>query len=258
MEQVSSDFDNIVNDNFSWLRTNKYVLPVVALFLILYVTSARPKLPKFIEELFENPVFRLVVIAYIVYRANSDMQSAILIAALFLIVMHLINKNKAEGFAASPAQCNDNCACMKQVDADGNPVLKCGAKDEYTSDCKAMKYACVKNKGLMRPDQQLTQAQKIAAVAAATAPKSAAPLRQVMAQVSNAVVTAKPTVNPCVTSCACMKQVDADGNPVLRCGEKGELTAGCKAMKYACVKNQGLRTPEQQMTQAEKLGMVRR
>ena len=89
-----NSFDSLVNNNLGWVHENKYVLPVISLILGLYAALARPKLPKFIEKLFENPVFRLLMISYIIYRGNQDPQLSVMIAAAFLITMHMINKKQ--------------------------------------------------------------------------------------------------------------------------------------------------------------------
>jgi hypothetical protein len=94
-------FNTVVNQNLGWVHENKYVLPVLSLCLGMYAALARPKLPSFIAKLFENPVFRLVVIAYIIYRGNKDPQLSLMIAAAFLITMHMINKQQVESLSPS-------------------------------------------------------------------------------------------------------------------------------------------------------------
>ena len=101
MEKYSEQFNSVVNKNLGWVHTNKYVLPVLSLFLGVYVALARPVLPNFIVKLFENPVFRLVMISYIIYRGNVDPQLSLMIAAAFLITMHMINKQKVENLAST-------------------------------------------------------------------------------------------------------------------------------------------------------------
>lgn len=101
MEKYTEQFDSVVNQNLGWVHSNPYILPILSLFLGMYVALARPKLPNFIERLFENPIFRLVVIAYILYRGNQDPQTSLMIAAAFLITMHMINKQKVEKFTGS-------------------------------------------------------------------------------------------------------------------------------------------------------------
>ncbi len=98
-------FNSVVNENLGWVHTNKYVLPVLSLFLGLYVALARPTLPKYIERLFENPVFRLVVISYILYRGNNEPQLSLMIAAAFLITMHMVNKQKVDKFGCAGPYC---------------------------------------------------------------------------------------------------------------------------------------------------------
>ena len=98
MERYSEQFDSLVNENLGWVHTNSYVLAVLSLFLAVYVAVVRPVLPQFVQRLFENPVFRLVLISYILYRGNKDPQLSLMIAAAFLITMHMINKQKVEQF----------------------------------------------------------------------------------------------------------------------------------------------------------------
>lgn len=89
-------FDSLINNNLGWIHTNKIFLSILSLFLAVYVALVRPTLPNTIQKLFLNPVFRLVVIAYIIFRGNKDPQLSLMIAAVFLITMHMINKKYTE------------------------------------------------------------------------------------------------------------------------------------------------------------------
>ena len=79
-------------DNF--LHNNKWVSATVSLILSLYIVTIRPKLPDFMMRIFENPIFRIAVMALIVYRGHGDPQLAIVIAVAFLFTMNLINEQK--------------------------------------------------------------------------------------------------------------------------------------------------------------------
>lgn len=92
-------FNTLVNDKLGWMHENKYVLPFVIAFLGMYGALARPKIPSYIEKLFQNTIFRLVVISYVIYRGNSDPQLSLTIVAVFLLIMHSINKKSIEGMA---------------------------------------------------------------------------------------------------------------------------------------------------------------
>ena len=116
-------FNTVVNQNLGWIHENKYVLPVLSLFLGMYAALARPKLPNFIAKLFENPVFRLVMISYIIYRGNKDPQLALMIAAAFLITMHMINKQQIEKLSA-------DCLEYEQDPGTGQLICKNPAPQE--------------------------------------------------------------------------------------------------------------------------------
>lgn len=87
-------FNVIINDKLGWIHENKYVLPIVIAIISMYAVLARPKLPTYIVKLFENTIFRLVVIAYVIYRGNTDPALSLTITAIFLLIMHEINKEK--------------------------------------------------------------------------------------------------------------------------------------------------------------------
>ena len=96
MERYTEQFNAFVNKQIGWLHSNKYVFSALLLFLASYVSLARPKLPDYITKLFENPVFRLVMLSYILYNGNKDPELSLMIAAVFLITMHMINKQRVE------------------------------------------------------------------------------------------------------------------------------------------------------------------
>jgi hypothetical protein len=91
-------FNTIVNDNLSWVHSNKIIFSLISLILAIYFIQARPKLPTYVEKVFENVFFRYVVIAFIIYQANKDFQLSLMISAAFLITMHMINKQSVENY----------------------------------------------------------------------------------------------------------------------------------------------------------------
>ena len=128
-------FDKLINDNLGWIHENKYVLPVVGLVLVMYAALARPKLPRFMANLFENPIFRFVMIAYIVYRGQNDMQTALLMSGAFLITIHMLNKQAVENFAPrketkkpSPGSGSGNGSGAGQAGQGSNSTASFGGK----------------------------------------------------------------------------------------------------------------------------------
>ena len=92
MEQINS----VVNQNLGWVHTNKYVLPIVSVVLAVYIAILRPNLPSSVERVFSNPVFRLVVLSYIAFRDTNEPVLSVMMAAAFLVTMHVINKQTIE------------------------------------------------------------------------------------------------------------------------------------------------------------------
>lgn len=93
------NYNAFVNKNFGWMHENKYIYPVIVAFLAMYPALIRPKLPTYLEKIFINPVFRLVMISYIIYTSNKNIELAIVGALIFLTTMHVINKRKIDKLA---------------------------------------------------------------------------------------------------------------------------------------------------------------
>ena len=112
VELISNKVENSIGN-----IENNIVYLLVSLFLILYVTLDIPKLPHFIIKLFENILFRLIIIIYILYKTNHDLKLSVLVTSGFLLIMYLINKQIVkEMFTCSNSTCDkcknkNNCSC---------------------------------------------------------------------------------------------------------------------------------------------------
>ena len=67
---------------------------LLTMFLLLYGGNAKPKLPNFVDKLFNYAVFRIFILSIIVYKGNSNALHCILISILFVLVMDKMNKRK--------------------------------------------------------------------------------------------------------------------------------------------------------------------
>lgn len=74
----------------SVLHQNQYVSTMLTTFLVLYGALARPELPSGIRKLFDNQIFRIIVLAFIAYRGNKDPQLALAVAVAFVVTMNLL------------------------------------------------------------------------------------------------------------------------------------------------------------------------
>jgi hypothetical protein len=64
----------------------------ILLLFIVYLVLILPKLPTFVAILFENTIFRIIVIYYIIQTGNKNPKLSLMIAFTFLIIIHTLNK----------------------------------------------------------------------------------------------------------------------------------------------------------------------
>jgi hypothetical protein len=87
------EFNRVVNEALSILD-NQIVSSVLGLFLVLYAGLAAPKLPRSIAKLFDNPVFRVIILFLVAFMASKN-KSVALIAAVGLVVsFQTLNRHK--------------------------------------------------------------------------------------------------------------------------------------------------------------------
>ena len=98
-----------IDNALSTVFKNRYSSTLITLFLVLYSGLVAPKLPNFIVKLFENPIFRILILSLIVYNGNKDPQFAIMIAVGFTVTMNMVSKQKLfEGFSGGTATDSDD------------------------------------------------------------------------------------------------------------------------------------------------------
>ena len=99
----------------NYLVQNTYLFAVLSIFLGMYGPRLHMKLPDSIKNLFNNPLFRGVVLFLIAYLSSSNFQSSIVITVIFLVTMNMLHTSKVledfqnEGFSVNGppvASCN--------------------------------------------------------------------------------------------------------------------------------------------------------
>ena len=71
---------------------NKYFFAVFSILMFMYAAQIRPNLPKFIMDLFQNPIFRVAILFLILVRGYKDPQFALIVAVAFLLIMNVVNE----------------------------------------------------------------------------------------------------------------------------------------------------------------------
>ena len=89
------NIENIGKTVESFLK-NEYVSTILGLFLVMYGGLAAPKLPPQIAKMFENPLFRLVIMVLIAYMSTKNQSIALVAAVGLVITFQTLNRIKAD------------------------------------------------------------------------------------------------------------------------------------------------------------------
>jgi hypothetical protein len=93
------------------LSTNEYVSLVATVLLVLYASFLGPNLPSFIKHLFNNNIFKIIVLFLLVVRGNNNpLLSIVIVIAFVLTLDHIALNNITEKFNDTIIHKNKNNA----------------------------------------------------------------------------------------------------------------------------------------------------
>lgn len=78
------------------LHKNPTLFTFVSLFLILYGSLAKPQLPPIMRQLFDNAIFRVIILSSILLRNGNDIQLSLMIAIAYVYTIQLNNMEKTK------------------------------------------------------------------------------------------------------------------------------------------------------------------
>jgi len=87
---------------------NKFVSTSITLMIGLYASLLGPNLPSFIKNLFNNTIFRILVLFLVLVRANKDPAMAIVIVIAFVLTMDFIYRKDSEEVMETIGNPNEN------------------------------------------------------------------------------------------------------------------------------------------------------
>lgn len=91
---------DIVDKIYSTLHDNKYVSTILTTFLVVYASTAAPRLPGIIKILFNNTIFKVIFLGLIAYSVNRDPKLSVLLAVVFTVTLSLLDQQSFfEGFS---------------------------------------------------------------------------------------------------------------------------------------------------------------
>ena len=127
-----------VDKFYSSLHSNKIVSTILTTFLIVYGGMASPNLPGFIRKMFENKIFKILILSLVVYSSNKDPKFAIMMALIFTITLTFIDqKNFFEKFTENTGTPVTPEDALKGLDLAAVKSHCCGKKEDldYVSPC---------------------------------------------------------------------------------------------------------------------------
>ena len=92
---------DIVDKFYHAIHNNQYTSTIISTFLVLYGSSAAPKLPNIFKILFNNPFFNIIFLGLIGYSINRDPKLSIFLSIIFTLVIKLLENHIEEGFSKS-------------------------------------------------------------------------------------------------------------------------------------------------------------
>jgi flagellar biosynthesis protein FliQ len=92
---LSDNFDKMIKD--SSLINNPYVMTILFVITVSYASLVAPKLPSYIQSLFDNTLFRLACL-FLILALTEKQNPALgfLVAIVFMLTITIINKNIPE------------------------------------------------------------------------------------------------------------------------------------------------------------------
>jgi len=81
---------------------NKFVSIAIIILVGLYAQMLGPDLPQYVKDLFKSTVFRIIVLFFVLVRANKDPALALIIVIAFVLTLEYINLSEAKEMFNQP------------------------------------------------------------------------------------------------------------------------------------------------------------
>ena len=99
------------------LLQNKYVVAFLVLFIFMYGPKLHPTLPDSIRNLFNNKVFKILILFLIVYLSNRDLSLSLTLIIIYIVLNQVINYVRSvENFVTINGLPVSNCTNYNKED----------------------------------------------------------------------------------------------------------------------------------------------
>lgn len=116
MDTVQNYLD-VLNFNLQQTLANPYVSSLLLIFFIMYAGLAAPALPKVVARLFDYSIFKMLILALILYINNFSPAIAIMIAVGFFISLQTLSRSKVFDLAGEVSRIRKMIGLQKQAAA---------------------------------------------------------------------------------------------------------------------------------------------
>jgi hypothetical protein len=89
-DSITETLDSVLEP----LHSNPTLFSFVSLFLVLYGSLAKPKLPNVIRQLFDNAIFRVAILSLLLFKKGNDIQLSLMVAIAYIYTMQMNNMEK--------------------------------------------------------------------------------------------------------------------------------------------------------------------
>ena len=91
-DSVTEEIDIILEP----LHSNKTLFTFVTLFLVLYGSLAKPKLPPILRQLFDNAIFRVSILSLILMKKGGNLNFSLMLAIAYIYTMQINHLEKTK------------------------------------------------------------------------------------------------------------------------------------------------------------------
>ena len=120
MVEIVNTLQGLLNPNI--LIENAFLFSILSVFLVMYGPRLHIGLPQTIRGLFDNAIFRAVVLFLVAYMANKDFVGALTISIIFMVTINLLQTTEILGKLTNVVS---NAVGMEQFSANGPSVANC-------------------------------------------------------------------------------------------------------------------------------------
>jgi chromate transport protein ChrA len=137
MDQINIFLNNTMK-SFDQLMLNPYFATILTIILTVYASLASHKLPNFLKKLFDNTLFKIIIISFIAYRANKNPQLSILIAVCFVITLNFLAEKETKETFEQIERFNQLEYFSNALDVEGdiNPETESKPETKYKPEQK--------------------------------------------------------------------------------------------------------------------------